>query len=80
LTRAALAVLRHPGLWVIGVTQLVVLSPPGWWRRFPPVPRPDPAYFRWRLQTQYGDPDHVPVPADVVAYLKWCKGERRALR
>jgi hypothetical protein len=62
------------------MVQLFALSPQGWWRRFPPVPRPDRQYYRWRLQTQYGDADHEPVAADVVAYLKWCKSERRALR
>ncbi|HZN15536.1 MAG TPA: hypothetical protein VFB78_14800 [Acidimicrobiales bacterium] len=73
-------VLRHPSLWATGVVQLFALSPRGWWRRFPPLPRPDRQYYRWRLQTQYGDADHEPVAADVVAYLKWCKSERRALR
>ncbi len=76
----ALALLRRPTLWAIAVTQLFVVSPAGWWRRWPPLPWPDREYFRWRLQTQYGDPDHDPVPADVVAYLHWCKEERRALR
>jgi hypothetical protein len=76
----AQAVLRHPGLWGIGLTQLFVLAPQGWWRRWPPVPSPDREYFRWRMQTQYGDPDHVPVPSDIVAYLHWCKEERRSLR
>ena len=74
------AVLRHPSLWATGIRQLFALSPDGWWKRWPPVPKPDREYYRWRLQTQYGDPDHVPIGSDVVAYLKWCKGERRALR
>jgi hypothetical protein len=25
------------------------------------------------MLTQYGDPDHAPVPADVVDYLVWCR-------
>jgi hypothetical protein len=73
LARAALAVARRPALWGVAVVQLVRLAPRGWWRRWPPVPAPDPAYLRFRLQTQYGDPDRAPEPADVVAYLQWCR-------
>jgi hypothetical protein len=80
LAPAARAVLRHPSLWAVGIAQLFALAPTGWWRRWPPVPRPDAQYYRWRLQTQYGDPDHEPAASDVIAYLKWCKEERRALR
>jgi hypothetical protein len=60
--------------------QVIALAAHGWWRRWPPLPAPDPAYLRFRLQTQYGDPDRRPEPADVVAYLKWCKESRPLLR
>jgi hypothetical protein len=73
-------VLRHPSLWRTGVRQLFALAPRGWWRQWPPLPLPDREYYRWRLQTQYGDPDHEPAPSDLVAYLKWCKREHRSLR
>ena len=33
---------------------------------------PDPAYLRFRLETQYGS-DHDPEPDDVVTYLHWCR-------
>lgn len=78
--RAVAAVGRRPSLWAIAVVQLFVLARPGWWRRWPPVPRPDPAYLRFRLLTAYGDPDHEPEPADVVAYLKWCRRMRALAR
>ena len=29
--------------------------PPGWWRRPPFLPVPDAAYWRFRMQTAYGD-------------------------
>ena len=77
---AFLAVLRRPGLWRTAVRQVRVLAAPGWWRRRPWLPLPDPAYLRFRLVTQYGDPDHAPEPADVVAYLHWCRAYRAALR
>ena len=78
--RAALAVLRHPGLWVTAVVQLFRMAPSGWWRRWPPSPAPDPDYLRFRLQTQYGDADRDPEPADLVSYLHWCRGYGRVAR
>ncbi len=72
--RAALALGAHPSLWGIAVVQLVRLAVPGWWHRWPPIPMPDPAYLRFRLQTQYGDAEREPDPSDVVAYLHWCRG------
>jgi hypothetical protein len=77
--RVAAAVAARPALWGVAVGQVVRLARPGWWRRWPPVPAPDPAYLRFRLQTQYGDPDREPEPADVLAYLRWCREYRRSL-
>ena len=70
---AALAVARRPRLWGVAVAQGLRLAAPGWWRRWPPLPLPDPAYLRFRLQTAYGDPERGPAPGDVVAYLEWCR-------
>jgi len=80
LVGAARAVLARPALWGVALTQVVRLARPGWWRRSPFLPVPDPAYLRFRLQTAYGDPDREPEPSDVVAYLRWCRGFRRVLR
>jgi len=77
---AAAAIAVRPRLWPVAAGQLVRLAAPGWWRRWPPVPAPDPGYLRFRLQTQYGDPGREPAPADLVAYLDWCRGFRRAAR
>ena len=74
---AVAAVAARPGLWPVAVRQSVALARPGWWRRWPPVPVPDPAYLRFRLQTAYGDPSRPPSPADVVAYLEWAREFRR---
>jgi len=62
---------RAARLWAAAAGQVVRLARPRWWRRWPPVPAPDPHYLRFRLQTQYGDPDREPEPADVLAYLRW---------
>ena len=68
-TGAALA--RRPGLWRPAATQVRRLARPGWWRRAPFLPLPDPAWMRFRLETQYGDPGHAPVPEDVLTWLGW---------
>lgn len=74
-TAAALAVLVRPGLWAVALRELRRMSAPGWWRRPPFLPLPDRAYLRFRLVTQYGDPEHAPEPADLVAFLTWCRTE-----
>jgi hypothetical protein len=48
-----------------------------WWRRPPFLPLPDPAYIQFRLETAYGVSGR-PEPADLVAYLRWCR-ERDAI-
>jgi hypothetical protein len=74
---AVRAVLAHPTLWSTGIRQVRILARPGWWRRPPFLPVPDPSYLRFRLETAYGGAgDHPPEPADVVAYLRWLRHER----
>ena len=76
-----MAVIVRPRLWPTAVGQALRLAPRGWWRRRPFLPLPDPAYLRFRMQTQYGgDQPRTPVPHDLVAYLEWCRGYRDALR
>jgi hypothetical protein len=77
---AAVALAAHPGLWLTAARQLLVLAPPGWWRRRPWLPIPEPEYLRFRLQTAYGDPDRDPEPSDVVTYLHWCRAWPRVTR
>lgn len=73
VARAAIGVAARPWLWRTAVRQVVVLARPGWWRRSPRLPLPDPAYLRFRLQTAYGDGERPPSPDDVVTYLHWCR-------
>ncbi|HSS11014.1 MAG TPA: hypothetical protein VLL25_14080, partial [Acidimicrobiales bacterium] len=75
--RAAAAVALQPVLWPTAARQLAVLARPRWWRRWPPVPLPDAAYLRFRLQVAYGDSTHQPEVGDVVSYLDWCRRMRR---
>jgi hypothetical protein len=76
LLRAAPAVLARPWLWPTAVVQLFALAPRGWWRRSPFLPLPDREYLGFRMQTMYGDPDRPPDPADLLAYLNWCRRYR----
>ena len=79
LTAAAvLAVVVRPRLWATAVRQGLRLAKPGWWRRAPFLPRPDREYMRFRLETQYGDPDHRVESRDLVTYLGWCRREHVA--
>ena len=73
----ATAIARRPGLWPAAVHQVRVLARPGWWRRWPPAPIPDPAYLRFRLQVAYGDDERALDANDVVDYLEWCRQMRR---
>jgi hypothetical protein len=67
------AVLARPGLWPVAVTQLLRMAPAGWWRRWPPLPTPDPRWLAFRMETQYGDPAATAAAEDVVAFLRWCR-------
>ncbi|MDP9070869.1 MAG: hypothetical protein M3N68_06220 [Actinomycetota bacterium] len=80
LVHAAFAVAVRPSLWATALRQMLVLAAPAWWRRRPFLPLPDAAYVAFRLQAMYGDPRHQPVPADVVTYLRWCRGFRQSVR
>ncbi len=75
---AVRAVLARPLLWPTALRQVFVLARRGWWRRPPFLPLPTPEYLGFRLVTAYGRADHPPEPADVVAYLRWCRSWRRA--
>ena len=74
------AVARRPGLWRTAVGQARRLARARWWARPPFLPVPDPAWLRFRLETQYGDPSHPPVPDDVVTWLEWARANRGSRR
>jgi hypothetical protein len=67
------AIAARPGLWPVALCQLVRLAGRGWWRRAPFLPVPPAGYRRFRLSTQYGDPQHAMEAADVLRYLDWCR-------
>lgn len=68
--------LRRPDLWSTALRAALELSPRGWWRRYPYLPRPDPDWMRFRLVTAYGGDGryshHTPLrPDDVLTWLEW---------
>jgi hypothetical protein len=71
--RAAIAVAKHPSLWLTALRQVRRTAPTAWWRRAPFLPVPSGHYLRFRMQTQYGDTDVPPAPDDVLNYLRWCR-------
>jgi hypothetical protein len=76
-TTALLAVGARPRLWGVSITTLRRLAPSGWWRRYPFLPVPDAAYWRFRMQTAYGTEwKGRPTKDDVVDYLAWCQRTR----
>ena len=74
------AVARRPWLYGTAVRQWRALTPPGWWRRWPRVPEPSPAYLEFRLVTMYGSPEAKPSPEELVGYLEWCRWLRAQAR
>ena len=72
------AIARRPRLWTEAVRTLVAFSPRRWWRSFPFVPRIEPLYASWRIETAYGSGDAEMGGRDLVAYLEWRKRQRRA--
>ena len=73
MVRVASAVLVRPGLWSVAVRQVFWMAGRHWWRRWPFLPVPAPAYARFRAITQYGDPDAAPTVDDVVTWLSWVR-------
>ena len=78
LRRVAPAVARRPDLWPAAARQAWRLVPRRWWSAPPFLPVPDRAWLAFRLETQYGGDGRGPVdPADVVAFLEWCRVQDR---
>lgn len=67
------ALAARPALWRTAAVLWWRLARPGWWRHWPPVPRPDPDYLRFRAQTAFGDPGAAPSACELVDYFEWCR-------
>lgn len=73
-------VARQPFVWAAAVAAALRLAPRGWWRRAPFLPLPDARYWRFRMETAYGDEDAVPTDHDVVDAIRWSRRARAPRR
>lgn len=81
LWRVIRVVTARPELWPVALVVAWHLTPRHWWRRWPPLPVPDAAYWRFRMTTAYGgDGDARVDPADVIEFLYWCRARSRRVR
>jgi hypothetical protein len=76
LTAAVRALIHHPGLWGEALRATFSLTPSGWWRRPPFLPRPDAGLLAWRIATAYGNADAEMSGEDLVGYLRWRRVQR----
>ncbi len=76
----ATEVLAHPTLWWPALVAVARFAPRGWWRRPPFLPTPDERYWRFRMETAYGDADAPVDPDDLLEALRWTRRSRRARR
>ena len=72
------AVLRQPRLWLTALRQWRRTTPSDWRKHRPFLPLPSADYLKFRLVTQYGDPNARVAPADVLNYLAWCRHHDQA--
>lgn len=63
----------HPSLWFTAAFTAIRFGRNGWWHRAPFLPLPGNGYWRFRMDTVYGDPEAIPSPEDVRSYLRWCR-------
>ncbi len=70
-------VVRHPRLALEAARLVVAVSPPGWFRKAPFLPRPDPEYRRWRVMTAYGQTDAAMSVEEAKEFLEWRRSLRR---
>ncbi|MDA8062805.1 MAG: hypothetical protein M0T80_10355 [Actinomycetota bacterium] len=75
------AVLVRPALWPVAVRVLSSLGEPGWWRRWPPLPRLPEAYAELRRETMWGPgPGGRLGGSEAVEYLRWVEAMSRNIR
>ena len=71
------AALRHPGMVPDLMSAAWAFRRRDWYRRPPFLPLPSSAYLKWRLDTEYGDPEAVPPIHDLRRFLRWARTARR---
>jgi len=80
-TRSGIAaVRRHPSLWWPALCAAARFAPRGWWRRAPFLPVPDDRYWRFRMETAYGDESAQVDADDMGEVLRWSHRARARRR
>ncbi|MHB1536462.1 MAG: hypothetical protein ACYC1D_18005 [Acidimicrobiales bacterium] len=75
---ALCALLGRPDLWATAAGTAWRLRARGWWRRWPPLPVPDPRYRRFRAETMFGgDGSERLGRPELLEYLGWCREQHR---
>lgn len=78
---AVVAVLARPSLWPAALRVLATQAEPGWWRRWPPLPRLPARYARFRAQTMWGSDTAGRLGGrEAVEYLRWVAAMTRSGR
>jgi hypothetical protein len=73
--------LRRPRSIPNAIGAAAALAPRGWWRHRPFLPLPDPAYWRFRMETASGgEGDARPSPQEVVEVADWFHRMRQRRR
>jgi hypothetical protein len=73
--------LRRPWRIPRAAAAAIALAPLGWWRRSPFLPKPDPAYWRFRMETASGGAgSEPPSPDEVVEVIDWFHRMRQRRR
>jgi hypothetical protein len=70
----------RPRLWWPAVTTALRFAPRGWWHRPPFLPVPDERYWRFRMETAYGDGGASPDDDDLLVALRWSRRARTPRR
>jgi hypothetical protein len=73
LVRYALA---HPGSWWPLIVSAWRLRRARWWRQWPLLPVPDPAYWDFRMTTAFGTAGGPASPRAVVDAARWSIRQR----
>jgi len=71
LSHALGVIVRRPSLWWPATCAVTRFAPKSWWRRAPFLPAPDPRYWRFRMETAYGDTGASPSDDDMCVAIRW---------
>jgi hypothetical protein len=80
LREGTASVLLRPSLWWPAVSAAARFAAPGWWHRPPFLPVPDDRYWRFRMETAYGDESAHVGPDDLDDALRWAHRAHRRRR